>query len=327
MRIYEFVREHVMPFNAVIVMSMTVAAVLDFLAPRAPFLAWVSYVLAAMVLLAMALEVRAQRPGVMGGAWYVQLLGRLRTPPGPLWKSPAWQVIGIIAAIALVLGQASRARADSGGLIASAAPNLRNVQVLLLGLKEDTRRIQVTLDGMDAKVDSIHASVGGLEGVLRKEPADYLMEGDYPFLKKHVEAGKRLPRNTSYLLSGLNQKRDDRLDLLRLYMEHEFDIREPVGFEYLVTTTDDVPTLKNIKKLNAWGSKLLGLDDPKIGAFALLNSCSTMDLLAYAYIAQDKPLVDWLIQQGLNPKAQYPCNWVSTKWTISAKELQAMMAQ
>ena len=327
MRIYEFVSKHVMPFNAVIVMSMTVAAVLDFLAPRAPFLAWVSYVLAAMVLLAMALEVRAQRPGVMGVAWYVQLLGRLRAPPGPLWKSPAWQVIGIIAAIALVLGQASRARADSGGLIASAAPNLRNVQVLLLGLKEDTRRIQATLDGMDTKVDSIHASVGGLEGVLRKEPADYLMEGDYPFLKKHVEAGKRLPRNTSYLLSGLNQKRDDRLDLLRLYMEHEFDIREPVGFEQLVTTTDDVPTLKNIKKLNAWGSKLLGLDDPKIGAFALLNSCPTMDLLAYAYIAQDKPLVDWLIQQGLNPKAQYPCNWVSTKWTISAKELQAMMAQ
>ena len=327
MRIYEFVSKHVMPFNAVIVMSMTVAAVLDFLAPRAPFLAWVSYVLAAMVLLAMALEVRAQRPGVMGGAWYVQLLGRLRAPPGPLWKSPAWQVIGIIAAIALVLGQASRARADSGGLIASAAPNLRNVQVLLLGLKEDTRRIQATLDGMDTKVDSIHASVGGLEGVLRKEPADYLMEGDYPFLKKHVEAGKRLPRNTSYLLSGLNQKRDDRFDLLRLYMEHEFDIREPVGFEQLVTTTDDVPTLKNIKKLNAWGSKLLGLDDPKIGAFALLNSCSTMDLLAYAYIAQDKPLVDWLIQQGLNPKAQYPCNWVSTKWTMSAKELRVLLDQ
>ena len=326
MRIYEFVSKHVMPFNAVIVMSMTVAAVLDFLAPRAPFLAWVSYVLAAMVLLAMALEVRAQRPGVMGGAWYVQLLGRLRAPPGPLWKSPAWQVIGIIAAIALVLGQASRARADSGGLIASAAPNLRNVQVLLLGLKEDTRRIQATLDGMDTKVDSIHASVGGLEGVLRKEPADYLMEGDYPFLKKHVEAGKRLPRNTSYLLSGLNQKRDDRLDLLRLYMEHEFDIREPVGFEQLVPTTDDVPTIKNLKKLNAWADKLLQVNDPSMGAFTFLHSCKTMDLLAYAYVAGDKPLADWLIQQGLNPNAQYPCEWVGTKWTVSAKEIRALLA-
>ena len=326
MRIYEFVREHVMPFNAVIVMSMTAAAVLDFLAPQAPYLAWVSYALAALVLLAMALEVRALRFGATSGAWYVQLLARLRPPPGPLWKAPAWQVVAIIAAIALALGQASRARADSGGLIASLAPNLRNVQMLLLGIKEDTQRIQATLDGMDTKVDSIHASVGSLEAALL-DPSEYLARGDYPFLRQHVAAGKRLPRDSRPLLSGLNQKRDDRFDLLRLYMEHEFDIREPVGFEYLLTTTDDVPTLKNIKKLNAWGSKLLGLNDPKIGAFVLMSSCPTMDLLAYAYIAQDKPLADWLIQQGLNPKAQYPCNWASTKWTMSAKELRVLLDQ
>ena len=330
MRIYEFVREHVMPFNAVIVMSMTAAAVLDFLAPQAPYLAWLSYVLAVLVLLAMVLEVRAQRPGVKGGAWYVQLLGRLRAPPGPLWKSPAWQVIGIIAAIALVLGQASRARADSGGLIASAAPNLRNVQVLLLGLKEDTRRIQATLDGMDAKVDSIHASVGGLEGVLTKDPIEYLMEGDYPFLQKHVAAGKRLPREKMALLWGLNQKRDDRFDLLRLYMDHEFDIREPVPLEDVTLRTDDVPTIKNLKKLNAWADKLLQVNDPSMGAFTFLHSCKTMDLLAYAYVAGDKPLADWLIQQGLNPNAQYPCvyGWVEprTRWTVSAKELRALKA-
>ena len=326
MRIYEFVREHVMPFNAVIVMSMTAAAVLDFLAPQAPYLAWLSYVLAVLVLLAMVLEVRAQRPGVAGGAWYVQLLGRLRAPPGPLWKSPAWQVIGIIAAIALVLGQASRARADSGGLIASAAPNLRNVQVLLLGLKEDTRRIQATLDGMDAKVDSIHASVGGLEGVLTKDPIEYLMEGDYPFLQKHVAAGKRLPREKMALLWGLNQKRDDRFDLLRLYMDHEFDIREPVPLEDVTLRTDDVPTIRNLKKLGAWANKLFHqVNDSRTGAYMLLNSCKTMDLLAYAYVAGDKPLADWLIQQGLNPNAQYPCEWVGTKWTVSAKELQALL--
>ena len=326
MRIYEFVREHVMPFNAVIVMSMTAAAVLDFLAPQAPYLAWLSYVLAVLVLLAMVLEVRAQRPGVTGGAWYVQLLGRLRAPPGPLWKSPAWQVSGIIAAIALVLGQASRARADSGGLIASAAPNLRNVQVLLLGLKEDTRRIQATLDGMDAKVDSIHASVGGLEGVLTKDPIEYLMEGDYPFLQKHVAAGKRLPREKMALLWGLNQKRDDRFDLLRLYMDHEFDIREPVPLEDVTLRTDDVPTIRNLKKLGAWANKLFHqVNDSRTGAYMLLNSCKTMDLLAYAYVAGDKPLADWLIQQGLNPNAQYPCEWVGTKWTVSAKELQALL--
>ena len=53
-------------------------------------------------------------------------------------------------------------------------------------------------------------------------------------------------------------------------------------------------------------------------------------LLAYAYIAGDQPLADWLIQQGLNPNAQYPCvyGWVEprTRWTVSAKELRALKA-
>lgn len=324
MRIYEFVKEHVMPFNAVIVMSMTVAAVLDFLAPQAPYLAWLSYVLAAVVLMLMVLEMSARRPGVAGNAWYVQWLDRLRKPPGPFWKSPAWQVVGIIAVIAVVLGQASRAKADSGGLIASVAPNLRNVQVLLLGLQEGTRRIQATLDGVDTKVDSIHASVAGLEGVLTKDPIEYLMEGDYPFLKKHVEAGKRLPRNTGYLVQGLNQKRDDRFDLLRLYMDNQFDIGEPVDLFMLASSlVDDVLTIRNVKKLDAWAEKNF-----QIGAVSLLHSgtCKTLDLLAYAYIAGDKPLADWLVQQGLNPDTKYPCEYVSKKWTLSAKELQALLS-
>jgi len=309
-----------MPFNAVIVMSMTVAAVLDFLAPQAPYLAWVSYLLAALVLLAMVLEVQALRSGATGGTWYIQLLARLRPPPGPLWKSPAWQVVAIIAVIALVLGQASRARADSGGLIASLAPNLRNVQALLLGVKEDTQRIQTTLDGVDTKVGAIHTSVGNLEAALTKEPIEYLMEGDYPALKKHVAAGKRLPRNTDMLVKGLNQKRDDRFDLLRLYMDNQFDIREPVELLMLLSS-DDVPTINNVKKLDAWAQKRFQTSASTL----LYQDCKTLDLLAYAYIADDKPLAEWLVQQGIKPDTKYPCENYSRKWTISAKEIQALL--
>lgn len=321
MRLYEFVSRHVMPFNAVIVMSTTVAAVLDFMAPQAPYLAWVSYVLAALVLLAMVLEVQYQR-SPSEDAWPVRLLGRLRPPPGPLWKSPAWQAVGVIALIALALGQASKAKAGEGGLIASAAPNLRNVQMLLLGIKEDTQRIQATLNNVDTKVNSIHASVEGLQGVLAKEPIEYLMEGDYPALKKHVAAGKRLPRNTDMLVKGLNQKRDDRFDLLRLYMDNQFDIREPVELLMLVSS-DDLPTIKNVKKLDAWAQKRFQASASTL----LYQDCKTLDLLAYAYIAGDKPLAEWLVQQGMKPDTQYHCENYSRKWTVSAKELQTLMAQ
>ena len=166
MQIQEFVREHVAPVNAVVFTSVTVAGILDFLAPRAPFLAWVSYALAGLVILAMVLEVRALRTGTNGDAWSLRALARLRQPPGPLWKSPAWQVFGIVVVIALVLGQASKARADSGGLIASAAPSVRNLQALLLGVQQDTQHIRATVDNMAPKVDAIHASVGTMEAML-----------------------------------------------------------------------------------------------------------------------------------------------------------------
>ena len=60
MRMYDIVKEQVIPFNAVILMSITVAAVLDFLAPQAAYLAWVSYALAALVFTVLMLELLHQ---------------------------------------------------------------------------------------------------------------------------------------------------------------------------------------------------------------------------------------------------------------------------
>ena len=320
MRIHDFVREHVIPFNAVILMSITVAAVLDFLAPQAAYLAWLSYVIAGLVLTVMVLELLHQRAAENGNSLSGRLLGQLRSPPGPLWNSPAWQVIGVIAVLALVLGYASKARASDGGLIASSAPNLRNVQVLLLGLQEDTRRIQTTLNGMDTKVDSIQASVGGMEAALMKSPLEYLLEGDYPFLQKHVASGKKLPQGMPSLLIGLNQKRDDRLELLELYIRHGFDITQPISIigGYGI---DDIPTINNMRKLNAWAQKHIQQD-----ALIIFHSCKTLDLLVYATVAGDKPLADWLVQRGLSTKTQHQCEWPGKSWTMTVKDFQTIFS-
>ena len=321
MRIYDFVKEHVMPFNAVIVMSITVAAVLDFLAPQAAYLSWLSYALASLVVIMMFLELLQRHSDVNADSSCSRLLARLRPPPGPVWNSPGWQVVGIVAVIALVLGHASKARAADGGLIASAAPNLRNVQVLLLGLQENTRRIQSTLDGMDTKVDSIQASVGGMEAAL-KGPLEYLSEGDYPFLQKYVASGKKLPQSTDHLLLGLNQKRDDRFDLLDLYIKYGFDIQQPVSMLSLSSfLVDDIPTINNMRKLNVWAQKRIQHD-----ADMIFYSCKTMDLLVYANVAGDKPLADWLLQKGLSTSTQYPCDLVGTRWTMTVKDFQTILS-
>lgn len=321
MKIQDFVRDHVSPVNTVIFSSVTVAGMLDFLAPRAPFLAWVSYALAGLVILAMVLEVRALGSGTTASAWYVRALGRLRQPPGPLWKSPAWQVFGIVVVIALVLGQASKARADSGGLIASATPSVRSLQTVLLGVQQDTQHIRATVDGMAPKVDAIQASVGTMEAML-KEPGDYLGEGDFPYLQKLVASGKKLPQDQWMLLLGLNQKRPDRFDLLRLYMDNGLDIRQsmPVLSNVVLgSRINDIPTLRNLEKLDAWAKKRT-----QVSSIGLAFVCERMDLLAYAYIADDKPLTDWLIKQGLNPQQEYPCNYIDKPMT--SQNLQAMLA-
>ena len=125
-----------MSSNAVFVMSITVASVLVFLAPQAAYLAWLCLALARLVLTALVFELLHQRSDVGANALYARLPDWLRLPPSPRWNSSAWQMIGINAFIALVLGLAHKARAASGGLLASSARNLRNVQVLLLGLNQ-----------------------------------------------------------------------------------------------------------------------------------------------------------------------------------------------
>lgn len=287
MPLYDFVRTHVIPFNAVIAMAIAVAAVLDFLAPRAPYLAWLSYALAALVLVAMALEVRFQSRSHPENAWYLPILNRLRAPPGPLWKAPAWQVVAVIAIAALGLGQASKVRAGSGGLIASAAPNLRNVQALLLGLQEDTRRIQTTLDGVGATVESIHTSVGGIEEMLgADDPLSALSRGDFPFLKKYVAGGGKLPVDLIRLVQGLSEKRPDRFDLLALYMQKGPDLGEPESLYFLNFggITNDFTVKRNVKRLNAWATKNHDVDD----SIGLLFVCKQMTLLDYAYISEDR---------------------------------------
>lgn len=321
MRIYDFVKEHVMPFNAVIFMSITIVAVLDFLAPQAAYLSWLSYALAALVVMMMVLELLQRHTGVNANSSYTRLLARLRPPPGPVWNSPGWQVVGVVAVIALVLGYASRARATDGGLMASSAPNLRNVQILLLGLQQNTQQIQTTLDGMAPKIDSIQVSVGGMEAAL-KGPLEYLSEGDYPFLQKYTASGKKLPQSTAHLLGGLNQKRNDRFELLDLYIKHGFDIQQPVSMLNLTSfLVDDIPTINNVRKLNTWAQRRIQQD-----ALMIFASCKTLDLLVYANVAADKPLADWLVQKGLSTDTQYPCELAGMRWTMTVKEFQTILS-
>jgi hypothetical protein len=318
--VLDFVRDYIIPFNSIIAMAVTVVAVLDFLAPQGAYLAWFSYALAGLVMLVVALEVRHQRTQGTGSSWDSRLLNRLRKPPGPLWRSAVWVVIGAISILVLILGQASKAQADTGGLIASAAPNLRNVQTLLLGLRENTQRIQDKLEGVDSKVTSIQTS---LEAAL-DDPMERLMQGDYPYFAKRVQAGKGLPQHKLTLLWGLNKKRDDRVELLQLYERQGMNLHGAMPLSALESgvAVEDALTVKNLEKLSAYAKKRF--HNPLVNFF---SQCEEMDLLVYSKIAGDAMLADWLIGQGLSPGKRYACEFGGERWTTSANEIQAIVGK
>ena len=127
------------------------------------------------------------------------------------------------------------------------------------------------------------------------------------------------------LMLGLNQKRADRIQLLQLYVENSFDLRQPMPLlsnVILGSRIDDAPTLKNLRKLQVWAKKHTTL--PSLDDFAFM--CERMDLLAYAYIADDRPLADRLIKQGLNPRQEHDCKYID-KPTMSTKDVLVVLSR
>jgi hypothetical protein len=138
--LFEFVRERIVPINAIITLSITFSVVLDFFAPKAPYLAWFSYGIAFLVLVCMIAEVLFpekvtkfldESRFILSGTLKFLWMGRR-----PAWHSPAWQALALITLIVLVLGQVSKANAATGGFIATNFPDISKAQVILLKLDQ-----------------------------------------------------------------------------------------------------------------------------------------------------------------------------------------------
>jgi hypothetical protein len=153
--LYRFVREHLAVANAVVLASGTLVAVLDFIAPRLSILSQLVYCGTAAILAAMVLAAAA--PRLAARALAAAGLAFRRADGSPLWRRPAWQAGVAILAAVTVAGFASLARADQGGLIASRFPELRSMQVSMLGLRDDMREVAGEVRQANAKLDALVA--------------------------------------------------------------------------------------------------------------------------------------------------------------------------
>jgi hypothetical protein len=297
MSLFTFVRERIVPINAVIALSITLSLVLDFLAPKAPYLAWVSYALAGVVLACMLAELIAP---VWVGQWLDRstqgasgLLKRLWMGHRPAWHSPAWQAVAVVTCSVLVLGQVSKAKAADGGILASQFSSVSSLQAALFDLKKDTQAIKQGVDEINAKVDNLKA-FGKYH-----DAAHALNSGDVVALKSFMAKDEPLPpANTSSdynLASGLSFKREGRLELLDLYLKEGFDINQ--RGRPLALSTDTTPK-DTADKLDAWGKAT--------GTLYGAMRCE-LTLLHVATITTDQEAIKWLIEHGAKADAQGVC--------------------
>lgn len=289
MSLFIFVRERIVPINAVIALSITLSLILDFLAPKAPFLAWVSYALAVVVLLVMLAELikpvavsRWLENSTQGAG---AVLKKMWMGQRPAWRSPAWQTAALLTIAVLILGQVSKARAQEGGWLASRFAGVANAQAAWLDLKKDTEAIK---EGMNE-----------LRVLGKYHDANHALgNGDVGAIKSFMDKGQPLPpanTATDYTLaSGLSHKRPDRLELLALYVKDGFDINQRGKSLDLMAATPKA----SADKLEAWG-KTNGI------RYHPLN-CE-MTLLHVATITADVEAVKWLIERGASNEAGAYC--------------------
>ncbi len=297
MSLFTFVRERIVPINAVIALSVTLSLILDFLAPKAPYLAWVSYALAGVVLACMAAELIAP---VWVGQWLDRsakgasgLLKRLWMGYRPAWRSPAWQAVAVVTCSVLILGQVSKAKAAEGGILASQFSGVSSLQAALFDLKKDTQAIKQGVDEINAKVDDLKA-FGKYH-----DAAHALNSGDVVALKGFMAKGEPLPpantANDFALASGMSYRLAGRLELLDLYVKNGFDLNQ--RGKVLALATDTTPK-ETADKLDAWG-KANGI------RYHPLN-CE-LTLLHVATITADTEAVKWLIEHGASNEAGAYC--------------------
>ena len=153
--LYDFVRQHLLIANNLLLAAGTLVAALDFLAPRLSLAPTIVYSATAALLLLMVAA--AVAPALVGRLLSAVGFVAMREDLVPLWRRPAWQFAVAILLGVSVLGWASVAKASQGGWIASKFPGARSLQESMLSLSADVADIRQGVDAANGKLDGIVA--------------------------------------------------------------------------------------------------------------------------------------------------------------------------
>ncbi len=156
--LFEFVRERIVPINAVFVFSGGLVMALDFVAPKGAYLQAVGIGLATLFVLLMIVDLvfhdTVQRWLDRPAIGLIRLVKGLWMGQSKIWKSAAWQFAIAISVLIVGLGAYSQAKAETGGILASQFESVAALQKNLLGIQMDLQDIKQTLKNVKQETSS-----------------------------------------------------------------------------------------------------------------------------------------------------------------------------
>jgi hypothetical protein len=255
-----------------------------------------------------------------------KLIQRLWMGKRPVWTSPAWQALAMVAVVTTVIGTASKAKANEGGWLASTFPVVKNYQASFSTLQD-------AIDQLNQKIDGTQLGI--------KDAADALNRGDFQALQRFLNKGESLPNANStneYALAiGLMAKKSQRLELLSLYLKDGFDINQSGVVGALASFPKD-----NSDKLDAWSigvkrngsanielANTVGSGMPSDAGNIFMLSCVELTLLEVAIINNDKEATEWLLKNGANRTQKRKCKSMTgrNKRDISAEIVASVLGK
>lgn len=290
---YAFVKDHLLPVNAVLVLATLVAGALDFMRKTYPSLGLTVYViatgLAVLVLVAGLVPVK-HKDAAVGDT--MERLGR----------RPGWRVVVTLMALITCMGWASYATAGQRGLLAEASPIVAGWQDALFSVQAGVNQVNESIDKVRKKLDT-RTFAGDNCPTLDCAVA---MGASEQTLRRFIDQGAKLPTEPAMFGSSINRlsksRNEVRMDTLAVYLETRAlsDINARAG-RVAIHEPDQLKTI---------AAQLAPALRPRVSEIFMGRTACGLPSLRLTEIAAlngDKPLYDWLVARGADPSL--PNQW------------------
>jgi hypothetical protein len=320
-----FVKDHLLPVNALVACSLFTVAGLDFLRPIAPPslpIAFYSATLVAALALIAAGALPARKRGAAAApstGFASTAIAPLSSGGKPLRRRPWWVFSVALLALISGLGWATQAAAGQRGVLAGSSTSLASLQAALLSLRESTNAANTKLDEVLARQADPGPTAAGngcpdiqcALGIGASEAA----------LRRHLDRGQQLPTDPAFVSSMFQRqviaRSPSRFAAIALYLD--------TGALPSVDSRVVMSALSEPAEQRAMEATLA----PELAGKATelyrgRRACRLprLRLTEVAALRGDRELYEWLVARGADPRlANDWCEGASSRAPFTAEDL------